>query len=58
MLQSSSAHETACAVPVVATLEMPRYVQIYKGDPRPRIPTHVMASSAMGLKIGDLQVFY
>ena len=26
--------------------------QIYTGDPRPRIPPHVMASSAMGLKLG------
>ena len=26
--------------------------QIYKGDPRPRIPPCVMASSAMGLKLG------
>ena len=26
--------------------------QIYKGDPRPRIPPRVMVSSAMGLKLG------
>ena len=26
--------------------------QIYKGDPRPRIPPCVMASSAMGLRLG------
>ena len=27
--------------------------KIYKGDPRPRIPSRVMASSAMGLKLGS-----
>ena len=27
--------------------------QIYKGDPRPRILPHVMASSATGLKLGS-----
>ena len=26
--------------------------QIYKGDPRPRIPSRVMALSAMGFKLG------
>ena len=29
-------------------------LQIYKGDPRPRIPPRVMASSAIGLKLGVL----
>ena len=27
-------------------------LQIYKGDPRPRIPARVITSSAMGLKLG------
>ena len=30
------------------------YPQIYRGDPRPCIPPCVMASSAMGLKLGPL----
>ena len=30
--------------------------QIYKGDPRPRIPPCVMASLAMGLKLGSFGI--
>ena len=30
--------------------------QIYKGDPRPRIPPRVMASSAMGTKLGGIRI--
>ena len=33
-----------------------RKSQIYKGDPRPDIPPRVMASSAMGLKLGVYQI--
>ena len=35
-------------------LSLVRYPQIYKRDPRPGIPPRVMASSAMGLKLGHL----
>ena len=34
-----------------------KHPQIYEGDPRPLIPPCVMASLAMGLKSGGLQVF-
>ena len=30
---------------------------IYKGDPRPGIPPHVMASLAMGLKVGVFRFY-